>query len=201
MQYSMCKTVCMHLFQCPSVWWLEKQFSPWLQPCWLSGPSHGPRSVPGVRTTGRCFHVLSVGKLQIRVRLVSAMVFWAPILALQDSSAVLWCLNHCTIVVRSFAAVILTVHQIISCLLVWVYFFPYRSKSWLEEPVTAPYEYASSLELFAWNGKIKQSLCANTQQPPLTPFILGFHVGAGQSGHPNSCGNARHFFHDMFHHS
>jgi len=46
--------------------------------------------------------------------------------------------------------------------------------------------------LHHWNYllgmSIKQSLCANAQQPPLTPFILGFHVGAGQPGHPNSCG-------------
>lgn len=139
MQYSMCKTVCMHLFHCPSVWWLEKQFSPWLQPCWLSGPSHGPRSVPGVRTTGRCFHVLSVGKLANP----SPTRFGHGVLGPDPGSAGQQCgatmlepLHHCCEVLCSCHFDGTSDHFLFTCLSI---FFPYRSKCWLEQPVTVLY--------------------------------------------------------------
>lgn len=149
MQYSMCKTVCMHLFHCPSVWWLEKQFSPWLlQPCWLSGPSHGPRSVPSVRTTGRCFHVLSVGKLAnpSPTRFGDGVLGPDPGSAGQQCGATMfeplhhcW---HCCEVLCSCHFDGTSDHFLFTCLSM---FFPYRRRCWLEQPVTAPYEYASTL--------------------------------------------------------
>ena len=167
MQYSTCKSVCMHLFHCPSVWWRPKK-SPWLQPCWLSGPSHGPRSVPGVRPTGRCFHVLSIGKL-------ANPNDWFPP----------WCSGHRSWLCRTESSVLLQMFEplyyfwevLCRChfdstsdyfrrsIYLFEYIFLYRMEFWLEQSVNAPYMSILHHWIYLVGMSIKQFLCANTQEP------------------------------------